>query len=263
MLLLDGSGIALAAGMQFGRETAPAEPEQHDTEPTIPALMFRDLDGVRRAVALAAVDRVEPVSTDDIHFTAGELRLSIDGRIIPLAAQGSFDGRREIAVLRLTDGSTEIGYAIAEALDIADLPLSLVRAREPGPVAGVVSVNGDQVEMLDPHWLFAQHGDGSRGEAAAPLCLLTGREAGWMATFLRPTLERAGYRVATGLKPGETPALMLAMDDDPQPQAPPAPVLRLRRQRRSDEDGDGTIFRYDRAGMMDALASHAAAIGGR
>ena len=257
MLLLDGAGIAAAAGLHFARETVAAEPVgEAAAEPMMPALLFLDLDGARRAVPLAAVDRVEPADTQDIHFTAGELRLSVDGRIVPLAAQGGLDGRDSVSILRLTDGAGEIGYAIAEALDIADLPCAMTAAREPGPVAGVVAWNGEQIEMLDPHWLFAEHAQAAQGAVGKPICLLAGQEAGWMATFLRPALERAGYRVATALKPGEAAALTLAMDDDALPGDVPA--LRLSRERR---EGADAIFRYDRAGLVEALARHAA--GGR
>jgi len=253
MLLLDSAGIASAAGLQFTRETAPADENAAEAEPVVPALLFLDLDGVRRAVPLAVVDRVVPVDTAHIHFTAGELRLSIDGRILPLTAQGGLDGREQVSVLRLTDGVGEIGYAIAEALDIADLPCAMTPAREPGAIAGVVAVDGDQVEMIDPHWLFAEQARLGAGSGERPICLLTGREAGWMATFLRPALERAGYRVATGLKHGESAALTLAMDDDPDPPAGAA-VLRLSREPRND---NAAIFRYDRAGLVEALARHA------
>ncbi|MGN6278477.1 MAG: chemotaxis protein CheA, partial [Sphingomonas sp.] len=150
-------------------------------------------------------------------------------------------------------GANEIGYAIAEALDIADLPCAMTAAREPGAVAGVVAWQGEQIEMLDPHWLFAEHALTSEAPAVRPICLLAGREAGWMATFLRAALERAGYRVATALKPGEAASLTLAMDDDAVSDE--ARVLRLSRERR---DGADAIFRYDRAGLAEALARHAA-----
>jgi two-component system chemotaxis sensor kinase CheA len=260
MLLLDGAGIAAAAGLHFVREVAHADPvADNDTEPTMPALVFLDLDGVRRAVPLAVVDRVEPTAVEQIAFTAGELRLSVDGHVLPLATLGSLDGRDQVSILRLTDGSGEIGYAIAEALDICDLPCSVTPAREPGAVAGVVLYHDEQFELLDPHWLFAQHAAVARDAAVRPLCLIGGREAGWMATFLRPALERAGYRVATALKPGDRPALTLVMDDDPDP-AIDSPVVRLTRERGAAAPG-GAVFRYDHAGLLDALARHA--VGGQ
>ncbi|MGN6376061.1 MAG: chemotaxis protein CheA [Sphingomonas sp.] len=258
MLLLDGAGLAAAAGLRFTREAVPEQPAAaDDAEPMVAALLFLDLDGMRRAVPLSVVDRVETAATDAIRFTAGELRLSVDGQIIPLAAQGSFAGRDSVSVLRLTDGEREIGYAIAEALDIVDLPIALRPSREPGPVAGVLSHEGEQIEMLDAHWLFAHHGD--PGQAAdRPICLLLGSEAGWMASFLRPALERAGYRVATRLASGETAALTLAMDDDPPPAAGDAPLLRLSRER---DPGGDAIFRYDRAALDAALIRHAGRAG--
>src|SRR3546814_17071084 len=114
--------------------------------------------------------------------------------MIPLAAQGGVDGRGDIHVIRMKDGDHEIGYAIAEALDIADVPLAMAIAREPGPVAGVIALDDDQIEMLDVNWLFAEQIDGTFA-AKAPLCLIVGSEAGWLAHFLRPVLNRGEYYV--------------------------------------------------------------------
>ena len=54
MLLLDGAGIAAAAGLHFAREIAAQPADESAAEPVMPALLFLDLDGVRRAVPLAA-----------------------------------------------------------------------------------------------------------------------------------------------------------------------------------------------------------------
>src|SRR3546814_18737113 len=98
-------------------------------------------------------------------------------------------------------------------------------AREPGPVAWVIALDDDQIEMLDVHWLFADQIDGTFA-AKPPLCLIVGSEAAWMATFLRPVPERAGYHVTASLKPGETADVVLALADDPIPAHPPAPPVR-------------------------------------
>src|SRR3546814_18489156 len=63
--------------------------------------------------------------------------------------------------------------------------------------------------------------------AKAPRCLIVGGEAAWMATVLRPVLERAGYHVTASLKPGETAAVVLAMEDDPIPDHAAGPLVRL------------------------------------
>src|SRR3546814_16101628 len=103
-------------------------------------------------------------------------------------------------------------------------------AREPGPVAGVIALDDDQIEMLDVHWLFADQIDGTFA-AKAPLCLIVVREAAWMATYLRPVLARAGYPVPASLKPGETAPVVLEMAVAPIPAPAAAPLVRLRRMR--------------------------------
>src|SRR3546814_10996215 len=96
MRLLAVGGLAASAGFAFTRDLAANDDEAYDAatnEPGQSALLFVDLDGVRRAVALAAIDRVEPVSIDAIHHKGGRLRLSIDGGMIPLAAPRSAERR--------------------------------------------------------------------------------------------------------------------------------------------------------------------------
>ncbi len=258
MLLLDCAGVATVAGLQFGREIILDEAPEEAAAPEVSALLFDDLDGARRLVPLSIIDRIEPVAADAIRLSGGRLRLSVDGRIIPLAVQGPWEGRHALSVLRLRDGEAEIGYAIAEALDIVTLPETMVPPREAGPVAGVVSIDGEQVEVLDLHWLFATHGAEIGGEAP-PLCLINGAETAWMKTFLKPVLEGAGYRVATRLKAGETAAVVLTMDEGAPPAHGHVPVVRLRRERGGGEAG-GSIYRYDRDGLLAALARTA---GGR
>ena len=251
MLLLDCAGIANVAGLQFRRDVSADEVVAEAAADLVSALLFDDLDGVRRLVPLSVIDRVEPVPADAIRFAAGRLRLSIEGRIIPLAAMADIAPGRDVSVLRLRDGATEVAYAIASALDIVTLPETIVAAREPGPIAGVVAIDGDQIEILDVYWLFATHGD-DMSERVPPVCLLDGAESAWMTTFLKPALEGAGYRVATKLKPGESATVVLTMDAD-SAVAHTAPVVRLRHDR-SAAANDGSIYRYDRHGLLAALS---------
>src|SRR3954467_8439701 len=53
MLLLDCAGIAAMAGLQFGREIAMDDEVVEAAAPRVSALLFDDLDGVRRLVPLA------------------------------------------------------------------------------------------------------------------------------------------------------------------------------------------------------------------
>jgi two-component system chemotaxis sensor kinase CheA len=250
MLLLDCAGIAAHAGIRFWRETAPDDVAAEAKTAAASALLFDDLDGARRLVALAAIDRIEPVSTGAIRHSAGRLRLSLDDRIIPLVAQGDWAALANVHILRLRDGDSEVGYAIREAIDIVDLPEVVMPASIPGPIAGVAAVEGQQIEVLDLFWLFAEHG-ASAQHAEPPLCLLDGSETAWMTSFLKPVLESAGYRVATTLKGADRPDVVLTMDAAAPAVGTSVPVVRLRRDR--DGAAAGTVYRYDREGLLAAL----------
>ena len=253
MLMLDCAGIAQVAGLEFTREAAANDVAVEARVAGVQALLFDDLDGTRRVVPLSVIDRVEPVPTSAIRFSAGQLRLSVDDAIIPLVASGDWAAQATVSVLRLRDGGLEIGYAIAEALDIVELPDAIVVAREAGPIAGVVAIDGEQVEVLDLHWIFANHA--LRMTAASlPLCLLDGAESAWMTTFLKPVLEAAGYRVTSALRSGETAHVVVRMDGDSATATGSATVVRLRRDAEGD---DSSVFRYDRPGLLAAVARSA------
>lgn len=257
MLMLDCAGIAHVAGLVFTRAAAPEEDAVVEVVPGVQALLFEDLDGCRRIVPLAVIDRVEPVAAGAIRLSAGRLRLSVEGAIIPLVALGEWANQPSVSVLRLRDGATEIAYAIKEALVIVELPDTIVAAREPGPIAGVVALDGEQIEVLDLYWIFAAHGGGAT-ETEAPLCLLDSAESAWMTTFLKPVLEASGYRVTAALRPGEVPQVLVRMEGDAAPCTSPIPVVRLRRD--AEGGGEDTIFRYDRPAVLAAVARSA---GGR
>lgn len=249
MLLLDPAGLAERAQLQF----APVENDfaDHQDARELPrALLFVDLDGERRLVPLAAIDRIEMVPAARVRFAAGTLRMTTgDGGLLPLVAAAPLPDRAEHAVLRLRDGAMELGYVVDRALDIVALSAEMAPAVAEGPVAGAVVIDGATVEMIDLHWLFTTH-RGARGDR--PLCLLDGPDTSWLATFLAPLATRAGYRVVTRLAAGERPAVTLSLDGAPV-QAN-GPVVRLGR-----ETAPGQIDRYDRTAILAALSAVAVA----
>jgi two-component system chemotaxis sensor kinase CheA len=252
MLLLDGSGIAAIAGLRFQRAAVAEEAAAEMVVPAVPALLFEDLDGQRRVMPLAAIDRIEPVATDAIRLTGGRLRLAIGGSLIPLYAVAGRGDRDEVPVIRLTDGTSEIAYAIHEPIEIVQLPSDIAPARGTGPVAGVVIIDGEQVELLDAHALFA----GEEMPAASDrLCWLQSDASGWMETFLRPMLEASGYRCVTQ-PPQDAPAdVALVMDDARVAPGSARNVVRLRRDRAgAGADDPASVYRYDRPALLEALA---------
>ena len=249
MLLLDGAGLAACAGVRFGRAMARDEVAAEADAPGMPTLLFEGLDGRRRLMALAAIDRVETVEVAAIRRTGGQLRIALEGRIVPLVLSGALGDHARVALLRLNDGRSEIAYAIAEPIEIVAAPADLASG-DGGEVAGVGIVNGEQVELVDAHALFASGGR----VADRPVCLLDGDGSGWMEAFLRPALEGAGYRCVTSLRAGETPAVTLAMADPARPAAAGGDVIRLVR----DVGGAGGVYRYDRAGLLAEMAARVA-----
>lgn len=261
MLMLDCAGVAHVAGLSFSdamdRELA-AEAEAAE-EPGVRALLFDDLDGHRRVIPLAVIDRIERIAAGSLQRSSGRVWLAIDGRVLPVVARIA-DGLEHVtSVLRLTDGSVELAYAIDDAVDIVTLPELAAPAMEVGPSCGIVLLDGEQVEQVDPLWLFEHHArmvappsDGPKA-IARPTCLLADGGSGWMRTFLRPMLEQAGYRAVERMRDDERPALVLTQDDAVAPIVPGAgtPVVRLRAS--PADTGDGSIYRYDREGVLQAV----------
>ena len=261
MLMLDCAGVAHAAGLTFAdamdRELATEAEEV--PEPGIAALLFDDLDGQRRVIPLAVIDRIERIRAGSLQRNSGRLWLSIDGRVLPVVACASDGIERVTTVLRLTDGTVELAYAIEDAVDIVILPELAAPAGEFGPSGGIVLLDGEQIEQVDPLWLFqcrardVAPGAGSRVAAARPTCLLADGGSGWMRTFLRPMLEQAGYRAVERLGDDERPALVLAQagDADAVAVGGRTPVVRLRAS--VADTGDGSVYRYDREGVLQAV----------
>ena len=260
MLMLDCAGVAQAAGLSFAdamdRELA-AEAEEAEV-PGVSALLFDDLDGLRRVIPLAVIDRIERIAAGSLQRSAGRIWLAIDGRVLPVVARVADGIETVTSVLRLTDGSVELAYAIDDAVDIVSLPELAAPAMEVGPSCGIVLLDGEQVEQVDPLWLFEHHArmvaaPEGRAAVARPTCLLADGGSGWMRTFLRPMLEQAGYRVVERLRDDERPALVLTQDDALSTVVPGAgtPVVRLRAS--PADTGDGSIYRYDREGVLQAV----------
>ncbi|WP_419825117.1 chemotaxis protein CheA [Sphingomonas sp.] len=267
MLLINPAGVAQVAGV---RALAGVMPQHHlPAEPraeTASTLLFRGMDGAVRAIRLGLVERIEDVPSAAVAHAGGRLGLVHDGRLLALFGCGAEDAgaRERLRVLLLTDGDAEIAFAIAEVVDIHELPPEVVPAAAPGPVAGVVVVGGRQIELLDPFWHFAAAGALAPAATAAasrerPLCLLDGRDP-WMRDVLRPLVELAGYRVGFGIGPGdsdEPPAVaILSADADAAAAAGlPAPVIRLRATAEQGGAPAGSIYRYDRPALVAALAA--------
>ena len=260
ILLLDPSGMANQAGLSADEAEPESRPEESGGEANggreAMLLLFRDLGGNLRAIPIAVVERIEDVGTDAVGFSAGRLRVTVAGRILPLIGCAEVPDGGAMRILRLTDGAAEIAYAFAEVVDIRSRAVELKPATAPGEVAGVALIDGSQVEMLDPHWLFSAYGDAGQGDDEAPVCALPPGDP-WMDNILRPLIESLGYRVVAAAD-GVAADILIAAAEVPEASGVAAgEVLRLRSHPELAGENDNSIYRYDRAALLGALSRRA------
>jgi two-component system chemotaxis sensor kinase CheA len=252
VLLLDPAGIASRAGISLERIESEEQPALASDRAGIQALLLRSLAGGDRVIPLSAVERIEEVPAGSVQHRAGRLHVLIGDRILPLEGADGEVPEDKLKVLRLSDGVSQIGYAFAEVIDTVTIASEIVPATVPGEIAGVVLVDGRQVEMIDLHWLFARHA-GMPPPVQRPVCAMPAGDP-WMETILRPIVESAGYRVVAGSssEAGEAELVILG-EDEPEVANGSARVVRLRSAPEPSGRNDTSIHRYDRAALIGAL----------
>src|SRR3954470_5975612 len=138
ILLFDPAGVAQVGGIkleQQERSTRIADAPSAAGSKSTAVLLFRALDGSRRALRLAVVDRIEEVPASAVKQAAGQLRVQVADAILPLAgAAGAELGDGKVRLFRLNDGVHEIGYAFAEVIDFATIESDIIHSDQPGEV---------------------------------------------------------------------------------------------------------------------------------
>jgi two-component system chemotaxis sensor kinase CheA len=255
ILLFDPSGLAEVGGVKLeahDRTARVAEGPATKAAKAVSVLLFRGLDGARRALRLAIVDRIEEVPAKAIKPGAGQLRVQLGKAILPLAGVNAELGQEKVRIFRLNDGANEIGYAFSEVIDLATIDSAVIPAENPAEVSGVTLIAGEPAELVDAHWLFAHHlGSSASVTTDQPLCRLPGSDP-WMQNMLRPIVEAVGYRVVGDEHEGEAD---LVITSTPAPSAKGARTIVLRSDPEALGEGDDSIYRYDRAGLLMALKS--------
>jgi two-component system chemotaxis sensor kinase CheA len=255
ILLFDPAGLAQVGGIKLEtleRASRIAEaPVAADSRSTA-VLLFRALDGSRRALRLAVVDRIEEVPAKAVKTAAGQLRVQVGDSILPLAgaADAKF-GDDKVRLFRLNDGAHEIGYAFAEVVDFATIDNDVVHAERSGEVSGVTLINGEPAELVDAHWIFANHVGAAARTAEQLVCRLPSDDP-WMQNMLRPIVEAAGYRVVGDEHEGDAD-LVIAAQGAQLPEDAAKQTIWLREDLEATSKKDDSIYRYDRAGLLMAL----------
>ncbi len=255
ILLLEVTGLAEAGGLQLDtQERAHRAMEAGQVSAAVPAtpvVLFIGLDGRRRAMRMAIVDRIEEVDAAAVEPGADRMRIVIDGRILPLAGMTDVsECGQSLRMFHLSDGECEIGYAFREVIDIKAMDGELIPTGTPGEIEGITLIDGEPAEVIDPHWLFAQHAIAPVREEP-PVCRLPASDS-WMQNFLRPLIEAAGYRVVDESHEASVDIAIVSHDGTAVPEGT-GRVIRLRPEPDESPEISGSIYRYDRAGLMAAL----------
>jgi two-component system, chemotaxis family, sensor kinase CheA len=261
ILLFDPAGIAKVGGVKLEaheRAARIAEAPSVVAETDKPVLLFRGLDGARRAMRLAVVDRIEEVASGAVRLGAGQLRVQLGETILPLAGvNGDLPGDK-VRLFRLNDGTREIGYAFKEVIDLSILGSDLIPAASPGEISAVTLILGEPAEVVDSHWLFANFSASVAVSSDRPICRLPADDP-WMQNMLRPIVEAAGYQVISDADEMEADLAILS-ETSPEGVAA-ARTIRLRAEPDPTSEEDETIYRYDRAALLMALKSAGAGRG--
>ena len=254
ILLFDPAGLAQVGGVRLEtmeRSARVADAQSSAQSNEVPVLLFRGLDGARKALRLGVVDRIEEVSRASIAESAGRLRVQLGEAILPLAGvadAGTLD--EKVRVFRLNDGQNEIGFAFREVIDLMSIERDVIPAERAGAVSGVTLIGGEPAELIDAHWLFAEHVGAASRPAVQLVCRLPEADA-WMQNMLRPIVEAAGYLVI-GEDDELSADLTIISDERVIDKVGGGRVLRLA-SNPDTADGEDRIYRYDRAGLLMAL----------
>jgi two-component system chemotaxis sensor kinase CheA len=257
ILLFDPAGLAEVGGVRLEAHERAARiaegPATTAAKPTV--ILFRGLDGARRALRLSIVDRIEEVPARAIKPAAGQLRVQLGEAILPLAGVGDeqLPGDK-VRLFRLNDGSHEVGYCFHEVIDLATLDHDVIEADRPGEISGVTLIGDEPAELVDAHWLFAHHiCAASRVTSEQPVCRLPSDDS-WMQNMLRPIVESAGYRVV-GDRDEVDADLVIVSEGTKIGKGAAGRTIRLRSEPEASGTKDSSIYRYDRAALLVALKS--------
>jgi two-component system chemotaxis sensor kinase CheA len=264
MLLLDAGGLALAARLPniVDDRAARQEEARVDAQASVEmvaALRFEEISGERRLLKLSLIERVEDLRTEMFGRSGSRAFVRLDGRLLPVANGIHQFEQTTVTALRVRDGEREVCYPVASVLDIVQMPVVPDMVAMSGLLSGVVVIEGEHLEVINPFALFAALPAETLAERPNGRCLLADADDGWTREILAPLLRQAGYAVVLGLPVDDS----MGEDDiilcGPGAAAQAAdltgrPVVELRASPRAAGPGDASIYRYDQDALMTAIA---------
>jgi two-component system chemotaxis sensor kinase CheA len=255
MLLLDASGIGAAIGLNENDVQAVAPHEEEAQQAKRPsALLFVANDGVKRAIRLSGIDRMEDVEASKIKFVGGKMRASVGDKLFDVCELDEKPAEGLVKLLRLTDGESAKYLAVEDVLDIFTIDGEITPSACPERYEGVVSAFDESVELINIFQYFELDGKNAVAAEARPLCFIDREgEAVWEERILAPLLVASGYRVSFESSDRADAAIVISRSGEAQDRTEDGRVLRLRDSSHSTADTRSSIYRYDRIGLISAI----------
>jgi len=138
-------------------------------------------------------------------------------------------------------------------VDFASIDNEVIHADRLGEVSGVSLINDEPAELIDAHWLFANHVGPAARAAEQLVCLIPGGDP-WMQNMLRPLVEAAGYRVVDDADEEKADVVIASQGEELSDETGDRTIW-LRSEPEAANKSDDSIYRYDRAGLLMALTS--------
>jgi two-component system chemotaxis sensor kinase CheA len=257
VLLLDVANIAAQHALVSDTRTRVLGPLAEDAAAAQHgprAMLFTDFAGRRSAVRLELVQRIETAPVAAIDHSAARPRVVIDGMILPLIGLPEAPlTQARVRLLRLSDGACELLYAVREVEDAVELTQPLAPVPEEPLAEAITLINGTPATLIDAHALFALHGEAPEA-AARPRCTLP--EGEWARAILAPLVTAAGYDIIAEPDPAAIGIVFEDVFEVAEALGRPLPsrIIRLRDQPEAPPNAQ-TIYRYDREGLLRALAA--------
>ena len=259
MLLLDASGLAHEMGADtqasaFGQNADLLDTEMERADQAS-AILFVAMDGEKRAIRLAAIDRLEDVQAENIKFVGGKMRANMGGELTEIYDLAQVPNSGFIHMLRLTDGDTCKYLAVENVLDVFCMSSEITPSSTPHLHEGIVHVGGDPVELLNVFQFFEMQQTVSTQNERRPLCFIAcNPHDHWERNILEPLLAAAGYQVSFDETDRSSAQVVIGRDDvQPVTDQYDDRLLRLRHESFVSRDKLPSIYRYDRIGLMSAI----------
>ena len=208
----------------------------------------------RSAWRSSTASRKSPPSA--IRTAAGQLRVQLGEAILPLAGRGDSDaaGATRSACSASTTARTRSAMPSAKSSTSRRIDHDVIPADVPGEVSGVTLIDGEPAELIDAHWLFANHVGARRAAGASrwsAACRATIRGC-------RTCCARSSRRPAIASSATTTtarPTWSSSSQGAKVAEGAAERTIWLRAEPEAAGKKDDSIYRYDRAGLLMALKS--------